>query len=161
MAENKLSSEGLLEDLMRTMVQLTCAELHEKTNIERLNADLELGEINLQEFDELEPDYIANLEQVTALRRTTTKLIFDIAGGKGNEKKWCLTKHVGAAMYTAFEAWQASDNDMALYDLYLNINQYFIKVMTEFMGLPVISCASCLTDILKAVTSKEDDLNGM
>ena len=33
--------------------------------------------------------------------------------------------------------------------------------MTDFMGLPVISCASCLTDILKAVTSKEDDLDGM
>lgn len=156
MAENKLSSEGLLEDLIRTMVQLTCAELHEKTNVERLNADLELGNITMDEFNQMEPDYIENLEQVTALRRATTKMIFDISGGEGNVKKWCLTKHVGGAMYTAFEAWQASDNDMALYDLYLSINQYFIKVMTDFMGLPVISCASCLTDMLKAVTSKED-----
>lgn len=161
MAENKLSSEGLLEDLMRTMVELVCAELHEKTNLERLNADLELGEIDQLEFDQLEPDYIQNLDEVTQLRRATTKMIYDLSGGKGNIKKWCLTKHVAGAMYTAFEAYQASDNDMALYDLYLGINKYFIKVMTEFMGLPVISCASCLTDILKSVTSQEDNPDGM
>ena len=58
-------------------------------------------------------------------------------------------KHLGMAMYTAFEAYQASDNDPEMLDFALRANQMFIKAVTEFLGVEVTECASCFSDILK------------
>lgn len=149
MAENKYSTEGMLEDLIRAMVQLCIAELHEKTNLERLNADLELDRIQLTDFTVQEMELIESLEMITEARRTHQKLIYTLAGEKGDMKQWCKVKHMAMAMYTTFEAYQASDNDQALYSAYLQVNKLFIATMTKFLGFPVTDCASCFTDFLK------------
>lgn len=149
MAENKYSTEGMLEDLIRAMVQLACTELHEKTNLERLNADLELDKISYEEFVKQEPELTDSLERITELRRVHQRLLYELSGENGDMKQWCKVKHMALAMYTTFEAYQASDNDGRLYDAYLKVNKLFIETMTKFLGMPVTDCASCFTDILK------------
>lgn len=149
MSENKYSTEGMLEDLIRAMVQLACTELHEKTNLERLNADLELDKIEFGKFDAQEVELIASLDKITELRRVHQQLIYELAGGVGDMKQWCKVKHMAMAMYTTFEAYQASDNDQRLYTAYLNVNKLFIETMTKFLGMQITDCASCFTDILK------------
>lgn len=157
MAENKYSTEGMLEDLIRAMVQLCATELHEKTNLERLNADLELGRIQLTDFTVKEMELMESLDMITEARRNHQKLIYTLAGEKGDMKEWCKVKHMAMAMYTTFEAYQASENDQALYSAYLQVNKLFIATMTKFLGFPVTDCASCFTDFLKG-GGEEDGL---
>ena len=157
MVENKYSTEGMLEDLIRAMVQLASAELHEKTNLERLNANLELGRIEFGDFNMQELEVIESLRLITEARRTHQKLIYSLSGSKGDMKQWCKVKHMAMAMYTTFEAYQASDNDQALYSAYLQVNKLFIATMTKFLGFPVTDCASCFTDFLKG-GGEEDGL---
>lgn len=157
MAENKYSTEGMLEDLIRAMVQLCATELHEKTNLERLNADLELGRIEFADFNIQEIELIESLSMITEARRNHQKLVYTLAGGKGDMKQWCKVKHMAMAMYTTFEAYQATDNDQDLYSAYLNTNRLFIATMTKFLGFPVTDCASCFTDFIKG-GGEEDGL---
>lgn len=161
MENNKHSTEGALEDLIRSMVQMCCTELHEKTNLERLNADLELDRIELIEFDNKESELIESLKTITTIRREQLLLIYNLAGGAGDKTQWCKIKHLAMAMYTAFEAYQAID-DPALYESYLKINKVFIETLTKFMGMEVTQCASCFTDMIKAkeVTIDKEEFHG-
>lgn len=57
------------------------------------------------------------LFEVTEQRRQDMRTLFDLFEGKGDKEQWCIVKHAAMAMYTAFEAWQASDNDRLLYQI--------------------------------------------
>lgn len=157
MTQNKYSTEGMLEDMIRSYVQMCATELHEKTNLERINAELEREGITYAEFEKQEKLVLENLESYTQIRRATQKSIFDLAGGKGDIHEWCKVKHLAMSMYTMFETYQASDSNMAVYDLYLAINKEFIKTMTKFLGLPITDCSACFTDFLKGSLESEDD----
>lgn len=152
MKENNHSSDALAEDLIRSLVQMTCAELHIKTLIEKKSSEfdnamiadgIELHE-RLREIEELE----RSLTDYTQLRREDMLTLYDLYGQKGNKDYWCLVKHLGAAMMTAFEAYQASD-DPSLYDRYMRKNKLFIESLSAFIGTEITDCAACFGDMLK------------
>lgn len=155
MAENQHASDGLAEDLIRSFVQIASAELHSKTLLEKRVSELENGLIDLEKPNVLEQQLqkiTENKETLNALanlRRREMLYLYELYGSKGDKEQWCLVKHLGLAMYTAFEAWQASSNDEKLLNLALEINQQFIQAVSRFLGVEVTACAACFADILK------------
>lgn len=144
---NENASNGMAEDLIRSFVQIASAELHTKTSIEKAVSDIENGVSD----DTARIEYLKeDLMTQASLRREIMLSLYRMYGERGDKEKWCVVKHLGMAMYTAFEAFQASDNDPEMLDFSLRANQMFIKAVTEFLGVEVTECASCFSDILKA-----------
>ncbi|MEX1505529.1 hypothetical protein [Enterococcus sp. C56] len=161
MAENKQASEGLAEDLIRSMVQTSSIELHLKTLVEKRQSEMDNGLIDTNDFNRVNEqiDVLKNLKEelfeVTEQRRQDMRTLFDLFEGKGDKEQWCIVKHAAMAMYTAFEAWQASDNDRLLYQICIEKNAYFIKKITQFTGVPITECASCFSDMMKGAIDDE------
>ena len=76
------------------------------------------------------------LFEVTEQRRQDMRTLFDLFEGKGDKEQWCIVKHAAMAMYTAFEAWQASDNDRLLYQICIEKMLISSKI-TQFTGYPL------------------------
>lgn len=155
MSENKHSSDALAEDLIRSIVQMVSAELHVKTLIEKRSSELENGMVDVDDCDVL-MSHLKTIEELESdlsdfadLRRADMLYLYEAYGSKGNKEYWCLVKHLGAAMMTAFEAYQASDEDTNLYDRYLLKNKAFIKSLSAFIGTGITECAACFGDMLK------------
>lgn len=154
MASNKYASNGITEELIRTFIQLGCAELHTKTLIEKYEAELDEGLIDIDDEDVVmeqnnKIERLGNrLENYTNARRDVMRYIQKLHPN-GNEDLWCLVKHLGMAMFTLFESYQASEQDIELYDLWLETNKMFIDIMSEFLGVEITECASCFNDMLK------------
>jgi len=151
--ENKHSTDGIAEDLIRSFVQIASAEMHTKTLLEKRVSELENGlidydkelESQLKKIDELKEE----INELAQLRRDDMLYLYELYGSKGDKEKWCSVKHLGIAMMTAFEAWQASDNEEVLLTAALNKNKLFLKAVSQFLGVEVTECASCFSDILK------------
>lgn len=162
MAENKQASEGLAEDLIRSMVQTACIELHLKTLVEKRQSELDNGLIDTENFEivKKQVDIIKDLREellfVTEQRREDMRALFNLYQGQGDKEQWCIIKHAAMAMYTAFESWQASDNDRLLYQIFVNKNAYFIKKMSKFLGITITECAACFSDMLKGDNINEN-----
>lgn len=145
--------DGASEDLIRTFTQLTCAEGHYKTLIEKYNSELNEGLIDTVDSEavavhmDLLNDAMDELLLISEIRRSVMLDLLDIY--QGDKNYWCIVKHLAQAAYCAFEAYQASDNDGALLTRYLEINARFVKAITRFLGTEITSCASCFGDILK------------
>lgn len=147
--------DGATEDLIRAFQQMACAEGHYKTLIEKYQSELENGLIDVEDenvrnahLDKLN-GAIEELGMLAELRRSTMWQVMDAY--EGDKNYWCLVKHLSMAEYTMFEAYQASDNDAALLNLYLAANARFVNAVTRWLGTEITSCASCLGDILKGV----------
>lgn len=147
--------DGASEDLIRAFQQMACAEGHYKTLIEKYQSELENGLIDVEDekarsahLEKLD-GAIEELGLLAELRRSTMLQVMNAYGGDKNY--WCLVKHLSMAEYTMFEAYQASDNDAALLNLYLAANARFVNAVTRWLGTEITSCASCLGDILKGV----------
>ena len=153
MAENTHSTDGLAEDMIRSFVQIASAEMHAKTLLEKRYSEVENGLIDLdaelashnQKIHELENE----IEELAQIRREDMLFLFELYGAKGDKEKWCSVKHLGIAMMTAFEAWQASEQNYQLLNMALRKNKLFIKAVSEFLGVEVTECASCFSDALK------------
>lgn len=153
--ENVHSSDGIAEDLIRSFVQIASAEMHAKTLLEKRVSEVENGIVDvdnedifnghLQSITELKEE----IGQLAQLRREDMLYLYKLYGEKGDKNYWCMVKHVGIAAMTAFEVWQASDNDEELLCMALDKNSLFVKVLTKFIGVEVTECASCFADILK------------
>ncbi|WP_305085302.1 hypothetical protein [uncultured Dubosiella sp.] len=157
--ENKNASNGIAEEMIRTFVQLGCCELHTKTTIEKKVSELENGmvpEDNVQDFMKDIEDLRKDLIEYAQLRRETMLSLYEMYPA-GNKEYWCLVKHLGLAMYTAFESWQASDDDENLFYIYQQANKLFVKAMSKFLGVTITECASCFSDILKAESEVKND----
>lgn len=155
--ENKNASNGIAEELIRTFIQLGCCEIHTKTTIEKKISEIENGMVEeknvhnqLKDIDDIRKDLI----EYAQLRRETMLALFEMYPN-GNKDYWCLVKHLGLAMYTAFEAWQASDDEENLFYIYQQANKLFVKAMSKFLGITITECASCFSDILKAEMKEE------
>lgn len=94
------------------------------------------------------------LFEVTEQRRQDMRTLFDLFEGKGDKEQWCIVKHAAMAMYTAFEAWQASDNDRLLYQICIEKMLISSKI-TQFTGVPITECASCFSDMMKGAIDDE------
>ena len=83
------------------------------------------------------------LFEVTEQRRQDMRTLFDLFEGKGDKEQWCIVKHAAMAMYAAFEAWQASDNDRLLYQICIEKMLISSKI-TQFTGVPITECLLAL-----------------
>nr|DAL89373.1 MAG TPA: hypothetical protein [Caudoviricetes sp.] len=153
--KNIHSTDGMAEDIIRSFVQVGSAEMHVKTLIEKRVSELENGFIDAEDgaavARQLERISLLKDElcRLAEMRRADMLYLYRMYGGKGDKEKWCSVKHLGIAMMTAFEAWQASDNDEELLNMFLEKNSAFIKAVTGFLGVEITECASCFSDILK------------
>lgn len=150
---NKDSETGMAEDILRCIVQLGAAEIHYQTLYNKARAELENGlidvandEIRISQMDKIE-HYRDEINDVAAVRRSMMRYLFRMFNG--NKDAWCLIKHLGVAMMTAFEAYQASDDDAELLDIYYETNKEFNKAVADFLGMEITDCAACLSDFLK------------
>lgn len=151
--ENKHSSDGIAEDMIRSFVQVGCAEVHMKTLLEKAYAEMENGMIDLFN-DEVMAAHTAKIGEMTEelnslaeLRRSIMLRLFSMY--EGNKDFWCVVKHLGIGAYTLFEAYQASDDDPELYNMALEANKRFIKALSRFLGTEITDCAACFADMLK------------
>lgn len=149
---NPNSSDGLAEDLIRAFVQVGCAETHAKTLLEKANAELENGIIIDQ--DEIQDtvshidDLIEEISLLAELRRDMMRALQGMYPN-GDPTYWCLVKHLGIAMYTAFEVYQASNDDPDLLNIALATNARFTHALSRFLGTEITSCSACFSDMLK------------
>lgn len=153
MAENKHSTDGMAEDIIRSFVQIASAEMHAKTLLEKRMSEVENGLIDLEKdlaaHNEKTNELEKEIEELAQIRREDMLFLFELYGSKGDKEKWCSVKHLGIAMMTAFEAWQASNQNYQLLNMALRKNKLFIKAVSEFLGVEVTECASCFSDALK------------
>lgn len=148
-----IQSDGTAEDIIRAFVQVGCAEVHAKTLMEKYNAQLENGLIDLDDNGAVlrQTDKITaiteEMNNLAELRRSLMLRLFEMYDGDKNY--WCLVKHLGIGAYTLFEAYQASEDDTELYTLALEANSRFVNALTHFLGTEITSCAACFSDMLK------------
>ncbi|MCB5954006.1 hypothetical protein [Enterococcus sp. CWB-B31] len=153
--ENKHSTDGIAEDIIRSFVQIASAEMHTKTLLEKRISELENGLIALEKEEILEQQFVKiselkeEIQVLATLRREDMLYLFNLYGAVGDKEQWCTMKHLGIAMMTAFEAWQVSDEDESLLSGYLTKNNLFIRSVAKFLGVEVTECAACFADILK------------
>lgn len=152
--KNVDSETGMAEDMLRAIVQLGAAEMHYQTLYNKSVAQLENGlievendEVRMSQLDKINR-YREEINDVANVRRVMMRKLFSLFDG-GNKDAWCLIKHLGVASMTAFEAYQASDDDAELLDLYYDINKEFNKAVTDFLGAEITDCAACVSDFLK------------
>ena len=155
MPKNADSSSGMAEDLTRAFVQMGCAESHLMTLYQKTLSELDNGLIDMDDPDtvnahiEKAEQYRDDLIQAAQLRREMMKYCFDLFPD-GDKDVWCMVKHLGISSMCAWETWQASDDDPALLSIAVDSNRMFTRYLTQFFGMEITDCASCLSDMLKS-----------
>lgn len=151
--KNIHSSDGMAEDLIRSIVQIGCAEVHAKTLYEKTVAELENGLIDIGN-DDVVQSRLKKIESIkeeissyASIRRKTMLYLFGMFDGDKNY--WCEIKHLGIAAYTLFEAWEASDNDDDLLDIAMEAQKAFTRALCAFLGKEITDCAACFADMIK------------
>lgn len=159
--QNKHSSDGIAEDLIRSFVQMASVELHTKTLIEKRVSEIENGMVNEEDIPkqlEVIQGLKEDIEEQAEVRRSIMLYLYNLYGQKGNKEYWCMVKHLSMAMYTMFESWQASERDEELLSMAIQINKMFIKALTCFLGVEITECSSCFSDILKAELKENENV---
>lgn len=149
---NNPHADGTAEDLIRSFIQIGCAENHAKTILEKTEAELNNGIITdqdeIQDAVEKFQDTLEEVNSLANLRRRMMLRLFEMYDG--DKDYWCMVKHNGIAAYTAFEAYQATDDDPEMLEIALEANRRFINSLSRFIGADIKECASCMSDYLKA-----------
>lgn len=145
--------DGIAEDLIRSIVQLSCAELHAKTLYEKYSAELENGLIDTENSELVDKQIekidgaLWDLNELAQLRRRAMLTLFNLY--EGNKDYWCQVKHIGSAAYCLLECYLASDDDLELLQLAMDANRAFVRAISNFLGAEITDCAACLSDYLK------------
>lgn len=154
MAENVHSTSGPSEDLIRAFVQIGCAESHLKTLLEKALSEMENGLIDIEDPEVVEAhtekieDIASEIEANAQLRRRMMLKLYEMHNG--DKDYWCVVKHLGIGAFTAWEVYEASDDDPELLDMALEANKRFIKALAHFLGMEPVECSACFTDLMKA-----------
>lgn len=157
--ENKHSSDGIAEDMIRAFTQMGCAETHAKTLLEKFQAQLEDGLIDVSNPEVVDKhirkinETIEEINDLASSRRAIMLRLFEMYDG--DKDYWCEVKHLSISAYTLFEAYQASDDDTTLLNLALEANRRFIRALTHFLGVEITDCAACASDAIKAKERKD------
>lgn len=154
MSKNIMSSSGQAEDMIRAFQQMACTELHLITLYQKTVAEMENGIVDVSD-DEIRNKHLERAEQyredlirVTECRRSMMRECFSLFEN-GDKDVWCMVKHLGASSACAWEVYQASDDDPELLMIALEASKLFTKYITQFLGMEITDCASCLADMLK------------
>lgn len=156
MARNPQSSDGLAEDIIRAFTQVGCAESHAKTLLEKATAELDNGLIDIENREVVEKqiehinDLTDEINSLAELRRDMMRYLQKLYPD-GDKNYWCMVKHMSIAQFTAFEVYQASNDDPELLNMALEANKRFVKALTHFLGMELTSCAACFADAMKGV----------
>lgn len=146
--KNPHSSDGIAEDLIRSFVQFGSAEMHLKTLVEKTLAKIENPSADdPNDLMEQLVGYEDQMEEVASLRRKAMLALFELY--TGNKDAWCLVKHLGIGAMQMFEAYQASDNDAELFNIWIESNKALTKALCVFLGVEITDCAACFADMLK------------
>ena len=162
MGRNANSEVGAAEDLLRSIVQMGCAEVHAMTLYFKVESQLEHGLVDVEDPEVLQKTiekadmFREDINTYADLRRRMTKALMSMFEG-ADPLMWCQIKHLGIAYYTALETYQASDDDPELLALAYETYKAFAKAATRFLGVEISECASCFSDLLKATLKGEDD----
>lgn len=93
MSKNKHSTSGLSEDLLRSFIQVGCAELHLKTLLEKRVSELENGMVKDEDITkhlEIINDIESDMEELAQIRREEMIYIYNSFGAKGDKEQWCM-----------------------------------------------------------------------
>lgn len=157
--KNLNSETGKAEDMLRCIAQLGATEVHYQTLYFKSRAEMENGLIDIGNKDVLNEQmkkierYQEETQAIAELRRKCMRKLYDMFDN-GNKDEWCLIKHLSIAEETAFEVWQASDNDLSLLDIAYEINKELSKAVTAFLGMEITDCAACVSDMMKGEMKK-------
>lgn len=164
MSKNPYSETSMAEDLLRSIVQMGCAEVHAMTLYFKATAELDNGLIEVTDADAVQNQlekvemFREDIDTYADLRRRMTRKLFELFDNDKKDKNmWCQIKHLGIAMYTAFETYEASDNDPELLLLAYDTNKAFTKAVARFVGVEVSDCAACLGDSLKGTENNDEE----
>lgn len=163
MSKNVNSEVGYAEDLIRSIVQMGCAEHHAIGLYFKATAELENGIIDTSDSKAVQNQikrlgmFKEDIGMYADLRRQMMKTLFDAFDG--DKDLWCMIKHLGMSAYQCMEAYQNSDDDVELLRLAYESNKAFTKAMTRFLGIEIGDCAACMSEALKADKLKGVDEN--
>lgn len=156
MGRNLNSEVGSAEDLLRAIVQMGAAEIHAMGLYYKTTAELENGLVDVDDNEVLQKQieksemYREDIETYADLRRRMMSALMEMVGtDKANKDLWCMVKHLGLSMMQTFEAYENSDNNLALLNLAYDANKAFTKAVTRFLGIEISDCSACLSDALK------------
>ena len=156
MATNLMSESGIAEDIIRSYVQFGCAEIHAKSLYEKTIAELNNGLIDVEDSEAVQKHleraemFKEDINTYAEMRRDIMRKLLEMFPN-GDKSMWCQAKHLGIGMMTLFEAYQASDDDVALLHLAYQANEAFTLAISRFLGVTITSCSACLSDALKGV----------
>lgn len=153
--------DGIAEDMIRSIVQLSCSELHQKTLYEKYTAELENGLIDTDDPKVVDAQIVKidealmDLNELAQLRRKAMLTLFNLYDG--DKSYWCQIKHLGSAAYCLMECYLASDDDAEILTLAMDANRAFVRAISHFIGVEITDCAACLSDLLKADTNGDNN----
>ena len=166
MSRNKHSEVGAAEDLLRSIVQMGCAEVHAQTLYYKHTSELDNGIVDVTDTEAVQSHleklqmFQEDIETYANLRRRMMRALFEMFDNDEKDKNlWCQIKHLGVSSYCAFETYQASNQDAELLMIAYETNRAFIKAVTRFLGIEISDCASCLSDSLKGVEENDKEEN--
>lgn len=166
MSKNPNSEIGAAEDLLRSIVQMGCAEIHAQTLYYKATSELDNGIIDVTDQDALQSHlekvemFRNDIEDYANLRRRMMKALFEMFDNDKKDKNiWCQIKHLGVSSYTAFETYQASDQNPELLLIAYEANKAFVKAVTRFLGVEISDCASCFSDSMKGIDNDVEEEN--
>ena len=164
--KNPYSETSQAEDLIRSLVQMGCAEVHAMTLYFKATAELDNGLVDVTDTDVVQKQiekiemFKEDISTYADLRRRMTKALFDLFDNEEKDKLlWCQIKHLGLSAYQIMETYQASDDNPELLMLAYETNKAFTKAISRFVGVEVTECASCLGDALKGEMQNDEEEN--
>lgn len=154
MAKNPNSESGIAEDLIRSYIQFGCAEIHAKTLYEKTIAELNNGLIDIEDNEAVQKHleraqmFRDDINNYAELRRGIMRKLLEMFPNN-DRSMWCQAKHLGLAMFTLFESYEASDDDAELLHMAYEANEAFTLAMSRFLGVEITACSACFSDALK------------
>lgn len=163
MSRNELSEVGAAEDLLRSIVQMSCAEIHAMGLYYKATAQLENGLVDVTDPEVLQKQleksnmYQEDIETYGNLRRDMMRTLFEMFEG-GDKDMWCMVKHLGLSAMQCFEAYENSDNNLELLNTAYEANKAFTKAVTRFLGIEITDCSACFSDSIKGKENNNNDI---
>lgn len=166
MARNDYADTGKAEDLLRSIVQMGCAEVHAQTLYYKATSELDNGIVDVTDSEAVQSHlekiemFREDIEDYANLRRRMMRSLFGMFDNDKKDKNmWCQIKHLGTSAFCAYETYCASEQDPELLLIAYETNKAFVKAVTRFLGVEISDCASCFSDSMKGNDNDVEEEN--